>query len=143
MQIIKQNQLDEVVQSYLASTPTKPLLVWFEDDSTIEKYLKEYISKKGVGRTEGDPMWGHKQAVVNGEFVKISEHPELLANDIYTESIRNADWVLYYRYTEQPVQRTTDLLHKPAEEPPQTCGMFCEYRFQSRTRRSGCLVHSI
>lgn len=102
MQIIKQKkQLDEVLKSHLASNPTKPLLVWFEDNPTIDKYLKEYVSKKGVVRTEGHPMWGHKQAVVNGEFVKISEHPELLANDIYTESVRNADWVLYHRYTEQ------------------------------------------
>ena len=46
MQIIKQNQLDEVLQSYLASNPTKPLLVWFEDNPTIDKYLKEYISNK-------------------------------------------------------------------------------------------------
>lgn len=120
MQIIKQNQLDEVLQSYLASTPTKPLLVWFEDDSTMEKYLKEYISKKGVGRAEGHPMWGHKQAVVNGELVKISENPELLANDIYTDSVRNADWILYHRYTEQlaiePLTYSIDLLknlHKP------------------------------
>lgn len=120
MQIIKQNQLDEVLQSYLASNPTKPLLVWFEDNPTIDKYLKEYISKKGVGRTEGHPMWGHKQAVVNGEFVKLSEHPELLANDIYTDSVRNADWVLYHRYTEQlsnePLTYCINLqknLHKP------------------------------
>lgn len=120
MQIIKQNQLDEVLQSYLASNPTKPLLVWFEDNPTIDKYLKEYISKKGVGRTEGHPMWGHKQAVVNGEFVKPSEHPELLANDIYTDSVRNADWVLYHRYTEQlskePLTYCINLqknLHKP------------------------------
>lgn len=120
MQIIKQNQLDEVLQSYLASNPTKPLLVWFEDNPTIDKYLKKYISKKGVGRTEGHPMWGHKQAVVNGEFVKLSEHPELLANDIYTDSVRNADWVLYHRYTEQlsrePLNYCINLqenLHKP------------------------------
>lgn len=120
MQIIKQNQLGEVLQSYLTSNPTKPLLVWFEDNPTIDKYLKEYVSKKGVGRIEGHPMWGHKQAVVNGEFVKISEHPELLANDIYTESIRNANWVLYHRYTEQlsnePLTYCIDLqknLHKP------------------------------
>ena len=120
MQIIKQNQLDEVLQSYLASNPTKPLLVWFEDNPTIDKYLKKYISKKGVGRTEGHPMWGHKRALMNGEFVKISEHPELLANDIYTDSVRNADWVLYHRYTEQlsnePLTYCINLqkdLHKP------------------------------
>jgi len=120
MHSIKQNQLDEELQSYLASNPTQPLLVWFEDDSITDKYLKEYISKKGVVRTEGHPMWGHKQAVVNGEFVKISEHPELSANDIYTESIRNADWVLYHRYTKQlsrePLNYIINLqenLHKP------------------------------
>lgn len=58
MQIIKQNQLDEVLQSYLASNPTKPLLVWFEDNPTIDKYLKKYISKKGVGRTGGKLLKG-------------------------------------------------------------------------------------
>ena len=65
-------------------------------------------------------MRGHKQAVVNGEFVKLSEHPELLANDIYTDSVRNADWVLYHRYTEQlsnePLTYCINLqkdLHKP------------------------------
>ncbi len=128
MQIIKQNRLDEVLQSYLASNPTKPLLVWFEDNPTIDKYLKEYISKKGVGRTEGHPMWGHKRAVVNGEFVKISEHPELLANDIYTDSVRNADGVLYHRYTEQlatePLTYCINLLknlHKPVVCFVNTC----------------------
>lgn len=121
MQIIKQKkQLDEVLKSHLASNPTKPLLVWFEDNPTIDKYLKEYVSKKGVVRTEGHPMWGHKRALVNGEFVKISEHPELLKNDIYTDIVRNADWVLYHRYTEQlssdPLTYCIDLLknlHKP------------------------------
>lgn len=58
MQIIKQNQLDEVLQSYLASNPTKPLLVWFEDDSITDKYLKEHSSKKGVARTEDKLLKG-------------------------------------------------------------------------------------
>ncbi len=128
MHSIKQNQMDEVLQSYLASNPKKPLLVWFEDDSITDKYLKEFISKKGVAQIEGHPMWGHKRAFVNGEFVKISEHPELSANDIYTENVRNADWVLYHRYTEQlskePLNYCINLqnnLHKPVVCFVNTC----------------------
>lgn len=90
----------DFVANYLQKQ-TKPLLLWFEDNISIDVCRRDLTTIEGVKNIECHPLYGHTKAILEDKIVNIADHPEL--PQLFMDAIGNSDaqWFLYHNYIEQ------------------------------------------
>ena len=83
----------------------KPLMLWIDNIETYDN-IKRELRARAYAKAH-HPYREHNQAMIEGTIVRVSEHPELLANDITRAEYENAQGIIYY--TSIPVVFIYDL----------------------------------
>lgn len=83
----------------------KPLMLWIDNIEIYENVKRELRTRAYVKADH--PYREHNQAMIEGKIVKVSDHPELLANDIPRTEYENAQGIIYF--TSIPVVFIYDL----------------------------------
>jgi len=104
MKTIRLSELDVLVQNYCNQTNyAKPLMLWFASNTTID-HVRDDLKNAALPtlRFDGHPMWGLDWCSIDGQQVRLKDHPELLSNDILPYSFSNkTKRLLYHRYLQQ------------------------------------------
>lgn len=80
MKVLKSfEELKSVIDDYRQNLESykKPIMIWFESNNELDGFKRMLLQDIKVASMIGHPLAGHERIVIDGEIVKISDHPEV------------------------------------------------------------------